>query len=141
MDLNEVREWKIETFGERLFQALSMTSEEWRTHRNKQGIDDTGPHVSGQKVDLHFKCAVKPLGSLRVWKERDLCVPAEPWGLLWWWAVVHWALAFCLVLQTLCFTYSSQQLCEKGRLDLILVITTSDVERWFSSTTFTQLPK
>ena len=40
-----------------------------------------------------------------------------------------------------CFAYSSQQLCEIGRLDLILAITASDVEKLFHSTKFTQLPK
>ena len=101
LDLNEVREWKIEMFGERLFQALSMTLEEWRAHRISRTQEDTRPCMSGQKVDLYFKCAVKPLGWFSVWKERDLCIPAEPCRPLWWWAVICWALAFCMVLHTL----------------------------------------
>ena len=43
-----------------------MTLEEWRAHRISRTQEDTGPCMSGQNVDLYFKCAVKPLGSFSV---------------------------------------------------------------------------
>lgn len=142
MDLDEVREWKIEMFGERLLQALSMTLEEWRAYRNKQNTGwYTTLHVRSESW-LIFQICCEALGIVQCLKRKGSVRSSR--GVSAFVMMGCHLLSSCVLSGTAhssCFAYSSQQLCEIGRLDLILAITTSDVERLFSSTKFTQLPK
>lgn len=131
---------KWEMFGEGCFRPWAWHWKEWRAYRNKQNTGwYTTLHVRSESW-LIFQICYEALGIVQCWKE-GICAFSRGVSAFVMMGCHLLSSCVCLALPLFLFAYSSQQLCEIGRLDLILVITTSDVERLFSSTKFTQLPK